>query len=229
MQNMDITNANAFQSKLTGWFFISAAISSILGLNLYDPLLVDINFLVAANSHYTQIVFGAINELILVISAMGTAIMLFPILKRYNENLAFGYFTFRLLEVVFIIIGTVSVLTGLSVSEHYANSIITNKDDAQNLIQVFISMHKWTFMLGPNFMLAINTFIYSFVFYKASVIPKNIARLGLIAAILIMVAALLELFGVIAQISTWGILLAVPIAVYEMTIAVWFIRTKKLY
>lgn len=214
---------NKANIKLTGWFFITAAISSIIGLKLYDPILNDDNFLLSANHNYSQIIFGAINELILCVTATGTGIMLFPLLKRYNERMALGYLSFRILEVIFIMIGILSVLTALAISEHYANGVIADKDNAQNLMLTFISLHKWTFMLGPNFMLAINTFLYSFVFIKTDVLPKNLARLGIFASFLIMLAAVLEMFGIIQQISVCGILLALPIALYEMTLAIWFL------
>lgn len=216
-------NFNKFDAKLTGWFFIAAAISSIIGLKLYDPILNDSNLLFSASNNYAQIVFGAVNELILCVTAIGTGIMLFPLLKRYDERMALGYLSFRLLEVVFIMIGTLSILTALSVSENFINGIITDKDNAQNLMRTFIGLHKWTFMLGPNFMLAINTFLYSYVFSKSNVVPKNLATLGMSASFLIMLAAILEIFGVIQQISIWGILLALPIALYEMTLAIWLI------
>lgn len=214
---------NKLDAKLTGWFFIAAAVSSIIGLKLYDPILNDSNFLLSAGNNYSQIVFGALNELILCVTATGTGIMLFPLLKRYNERTALGYLSFRLLEVVFIMIGTVSVLTALAISEQYTNGVIRDKENAQNLMLTFIELHKWTFMLGPNFMLAINTFLYSYVFIESDVVPKNLARLGIIASFLVMLAALLEMFGVIQQISIWGILLALPIALYEMTLAVWLL------
>ena len=220
MTEMSFNKSNA---KITGWLFIVAAVSSIIGLKLYDPILSDNNFIVSANNHYNQIIFGAINELILVVSATGTGIMLYPLLKRYNESMGIGYLSFRMLEAVFIMIGLLSILTVLSISESYVDGAITDKANAQNLGLSFISLHKWTFMLGPNFMLSINTFIYSFVFYKTKIIPSNLARLGLLASFLIMTAAILELFGVIQQISTWGILLALPIALYEMTLAIYLI------
>ena len=216
-------NNQGFNAKITGLFFIIAAVSSIIGLKLYDPILANSNFLISAINSDAQIIFGAVCELILIASATGTGIMLFPLLKRYHESMAVGYLGFRILEVVIISIGTVSILTALSISKQYTAGIIINTDDALNLMLTFKSVYKWTFMIGPNFMLAINTFIYSYALLKMSVVPVNLSRLGLFASILIMIAAILELFGVINQISTWGILLAIPIAFYEMTLAIWLI------
>lgn len=104
-------------------------------------------------------------------------------------------------------------------SGHYAEGSIDSAQ-ATALGLSFIALHNWTFILGPNFMLAINTFLYSYAFYRTGLIPKKLSLLGLTAACLIMVAALLELFGVINQLSVWGILLALPIATYEISLAI---------
>lgn len=210
-------------AKIAGCFFILAAVTSIIGLKLYDPILTDSNFLITAREHYSHIVSGAIFELMLVATATGTGIMFFPLLKRYNEHMGIGYLSFRVLEVVFIMIGTLSMLTALSISEQYAHGIVNNKETAQSLMVMLKSVHKWSFMLGPNFMLAINTFMYSFVFFRTGMIPGKLSQLGLSASLLIMIAAILEMFGFIEQLSIWGILLALPIALYEMTLATWLL------
>lgn len=210
-------------AQIAGCFFILAAVTSIIGLKLYDPIITDSNFLINAREHYSHIVSGAIFELILVATATGTGIMFFPLLKRYNEHMGIGYLSFRVLEVVFIMIGTLSMLTALSISEHYAQGIVNNKETAQSLMVMLKSVHKWSFMLGPNFMLAINTFMYSFVFFRTGMIPGKLSQLGLSASLLIMIAAILEMFGFIEQLSIWGILLALPIALYEMSLATWLL------
>lgn len=220
MNNQKKDKQNA---TITGLFFILAAVSSIIGLKLYEPILVDENFIVTTNQHFSQIIFGAINELILCVTATGTGLMMFPYLKKYNESMGLGYLSFRMLEVVFIMMGIVAVLSVLSVSRHFANHEI-DKSMANAIGLSLIAFHDWTFMLGPNFMLAINTFIYSYVFFQTGLVPKKLATLGLTAACLIMLAAILEMFKIIEQISIWGIVLALPIAVYEMSLAVYLIR-----
>jgi len=72
-------------------------------------------------------------------------------------------------------------------------------------------------------MLGINTFLYSYLFFVSTLLPKPIAVLGLAASILIFIASLFELFGIVQQVSVTGFLLALPIFIYEMTVAVWLI------
>lgn len=85
------------------------------------------------------------------------------------------------------------------------------------------AVHEWTFLLGPNFMLGINTMMYSYIFYRTKLVPKFIPIIGLTGATLIFIAALLEMFGLIEQVSVWGAVLALPVFANEMILAVWLI------
>lgn len=202
--------------------FIIAAISAIIGLILYNPILNTQNYLVEGAKHSNQIILGAVFELILVSTVVGTGIVFFPYLKKQNEAIALGYFCFRMLEAVFIMIGIVSILTLLSISQNYAVTLI-NVEIYEIVAQTLQATHNWTFMLGPNFMLGVNTFLYSYLLYRFNLIPRQLSVLGMISAILIFIAALLEMFGIIFQVSTTGFLLAFPIFIYEITLAIWLI------
>ncbi len=219
VKKMDKKNATT-----TGVFFILAAVTSIIGLALYDPVLNNPDYLILGAKKSNQIVLGAVMELILAITATGTAIMLYPYLRKFNESWGLGYVCFRLLEVVFIVIGTVSVLALVTLSHAYTMANAPNMGNFKAIGTVLKGIHDWTFMLGPNFMLGINTLIYSSIFYTSKLIPQKIAVIGIVGAVFIFIASLLEMFGFILQISVAGILLAIPIFIYEMTLAVWLIR-----
>ena len=211
-------------STTTGVLFITAAATSMIGLALYHPILSTDEFLLEGAGHSNQIVLGAIFELLLICSAAGTAILLFPILGRYNQKAALGYFTFRLLEVIVILIGTISVLAMVSISKIYQGTLNTDPSPFKGIGLSFKAIHDWTFIIGPNFMLGINSFIYALAFYQYRIVPRHLAMLGIVGAILIFLASLLELFGLIEQISIAGVLIAVPIFLYEMSLAVWLIK-----
>ncbi len=212
------------ESVITGVFFIIATVSAIIGNMLYAPLLSGTDYLTTGYKYFNSIVGGATGELFTSCANIGTAIMLYPLLRRYNENVGLAYVCFRLLEVVFIIIGIVSVLSLLTLSESYASGTV---DSGQAIAAgtVLRSAYKWCFILGPNFMLGINTSLYSYVLYKTNLVPKIIAATGFVGAILIFFTALLQMFGVIAQLSLTHIVLTIPVAVYEMLLA-GFLITK---
>lgn len=161
--------------------------------------------------------------MLLAVANIGTGLTLYPYLKKYNESLGLGYVVFRLLEVVVIRIGAISVLSIVSLTQNYT---VANASDAASFKAVgdtLKAIHDWTFIIGPNFMLGINTFIYSYVFYKTGLVPRPLAILGLSGAALVFIAAILELFGVTPQLTPSAILMAMPIAFYEMILAGWLI------
>jgi len=210
-------------SFIVGVFFVLAAITAIIGVILYDPILNNPDYLTEAPKYGNQIVFGAIMELILVISAIVTSTTMFPILRRYNETIALWHICFRFLEAVVITIGVISVLSLLTLSREFIIAGSANIESFKITGAALKAIHDWTFMLGPNFMLGLNTIMYSYIFYRSKLVPRFIPVLGIVGSILVFLAAILEMFGVIDQLSTWGGVLALPVALNEMILAIWLI------
>ena len=205
---------------IIGVFYIVAAVSAVIAVIFYQPVLSDQWYLAVENGFETKILIGVLNDLLLVVSAVGTAVMLFPYIRKWNEHLALGYLCFRFMEAVFIAIGLVSILGLLSLSMHYETGTLTNEtvQAAGFLLQSF---HRWTFMLGPNLMLGINTFLYSYLLLRTGLVPKPLAIFGMVTAVLVFGAGLLDMFGSIEPVSTAKGILALPVGVYEMSLAAW--------
>lgn len=217
------TKQHKQNAKVTGIFFITATVTAIIGLKLYDPILIHSEFLTAGVQNSNQIVLGAFFESILAISAVGTAIMMYPYLKKFNESWGLGYVCFRLLEVVFILIGIMSMLSIVTLSQEFINPGASEIQSFQTTAKLLKTIHDWTFVLGPHFLLGVNTFIYSSIFFKSNLVPRKLSILGITGAILIFIGATLEMFGLISPTSGLIIVIALPIAVYEMVLATWLI------
>lgn len=190
---------------------------------LYDPILNSSEYLTTGAEHGNQVVLGAIMELILVVTAIGTATTMFPILRKYNETIALWHVCFRFLEAIVITVGVISVLSMLTLSREFVAASAPNIAAFQASGTSLKALHDWTFLLGPNFLLGINTMMYSYIFWKSRLVPGFIPALGITGAILIFLCAILVMFGVFPQISVWGAILAVPVAVNEMSLAVYLI------
>lgn len=216
-------NSNKKAAIIVGVLFILAAVTSIIGLILYDPILNGPDYLIKGSEHANQVILGALMELILVVSAVGTATTMFPILRKYNETIALWHLCFRFLEAVVITIGVISVLSLLTLSREFVATGALDSSSFQASGTLLKAVHDWTFLLGPNFMLGINTMMYSYIFYKSKLVPRFIPILGMTGATLIFICALLVMFGVIQQVSVWGAILALPVAANEMILAVWLI------
>ena len=215
-------NSNQKAAKIVGVLFLLAASSAVIGLLLYDPILHGSDYLIEGSAHAYQVTLGALLELILVVSVVGTATTMFPILRKYNETIALWHVYFRFLEAVIITVGIISVLSLLTLSQNFVADGAVNPASYQASGIVLKAIHDWTFMLGPLFMLGINTIMYSYIFYKSKLVPRFLSILGMSGAVMVFINALLVLFGIVEQLSSWGIL-ALPIAAFEMTLAVWLL------
>jgi hypothetical protein len=216
-------NSNNKTAKIVGVLFILAAVTAIIGLNLYNPILNGPGYLINGPEHSNQVILGALMELILVVSVVGTATTMFPILRKYNETIALWHVCFRFLEAVIITVGVISVLSLLTLSREFVAASAPDTASFQASGTLLKAVHDWTFMLGPLFMLGINTMMYSYIFYKSKLVPRFISILGMTGATLVFICALLVMFGVIQQVSVWGGILALPVAANEMILAVWLI------
>lgn len=198
---------------ITGLFFITATVTAIIGLVLYKPVIDAADPLAAASSQAGRIAWGALFELLLSIANCGTALMMLPVLSIVSKRLGPAYVVFRSLEVVAILVGAVSMLTLGSIATH------TGADPSSATGHALITLHDWTFVLGPHFMLGVNTLIYSSLFLRSGLVPRPLAVLGIVGASLILIVGGIEVLGVITPYSATTMALAMPIAVYEMVLA----------
>ncbi|MDN7243405.1 DUF4386 domain-containing protein [Planococcus sp. N028] len=215
--------SNKTSAKIVGVLFLLAAVTAVIGVLLYNPILNSPNYLVNGADHSNEVILGALMELFLVISAIGTATTMFPILRKYNETIALWHVCFRFLEAIVITVGLISVLALLTLSREFVTAGAVDALSFNAVGVSLIAIHDWTFMLGPLFLLGINTIMYSYIFFKTKLVPRFISILGITGAISVFVCALLVMFGVIEQVSFWGGILALPVAANEMILAVWLI------
>jgi len=213
-------NANRDIAIIVGVLFILAAVTAIIGLALYQPILNDPDFIIKGSANDTQVVWGALNELILAFSIIGISVMMFPIVNKENESIAIGYVCFRLLEATIIIIGIISLLSIVTLSQEFGKAVAPNATSYITTGKLLVTIHNWTFLLGPNLALGPSTLMMSYFLYVSKLVPRFISVLGFIGGSLILSCALLVMFGVFLQVSAWGAIFAIPVFAYEMSLAV---------
>jgi hypothetical protein len=218
--NAMTTNRRA--ALFVGVMFIFATVSAILGLLFYQPVLAGPDYLMNGAGQKNQVILGALMELVLVCTAIGTAIGLFPVLRPYGERIALGHLCFRFLEAVVIMIGIVAMLSLVTVSQAFVAAAAPDASAYHAVGTLLRAVYTWTSMLGPLFFLGVNTLMYSYLLYKSRLVPRPLAVLGLSGATLVFCFALVVMFGVVPQLSVWAIL-TLPVAAYEMILAVWLI------
>ena len=192
-------------ARVTGILFVITYIASIPPvLFLYGPLLDEPRYIVGGGTADNSVFLGASLELILIIANIGTAVVLFPILKRVSEIAALGFVTARVVESAFIAVGILSVLTLVTLSQEAS----ADAADAGSLVLVgsaLVALHDWTFLLGPGFVVGVgNGLILGYLMYRSGLVPRGMALLGLIAGPVLLARFVGILFGPSSQCLYWG-------------------------
>lgn len=222
-KEVKLINTHRQAAISVGILFIIATVSAILGLLFYQPILSGPDYFINGAAHTNQVILGVLMELILVCTAIGTAVGLFPILRPYGERIALGHLFFRFLEAMVITVGIVAILSLLTLSQSFVAAAAPEASAYPVAGILLLAVYKWTSMLGPLFFLGVNTFMYSYLLYKSKLVPRPLAILGLSGATLVLGYAMLVMFGAAVQGSAPLVALALPIAAYEMILAVWLI------
>jgi hypothetical protein len=217
---MDSTRRTSF---VTGVLFIITFVTSIpAALVLYTPVLDDANFIVGASAD-GGVALGAFLEILLIIANVGTAVALFPILKRQNEALALGYVTARLVECTFIAIGIVSLLAVVTLRQDFAGAAGGDPGSFVTAGKSLVAVHDWTFLLGPGFIVGVgNGLILGWLMYRSGLVPPRFALFGLIGGPLVSLVGFLVVVGVIPAEGPAQVLVA-PEFIWELGIGIYLI------
>jgi hypothetical protein len=215
---VDSTRRTAF---VAGVLFLITYVTAIpAAFLLYPPVLDDANYIVGAGAD-ARVAFGALLEVLLIIANVGTAVVLFPILKRQNEALALGYVSARLVECTFIAIGIVSLLAIVMLRQDLAET----GGDSGSFVTVgrsLVAIHDWMFLLGPGFVVGVgNGLILGYLMYRSGLVPRGMAMLGLIAGAVLCAAGIAVLFDVIEPGSAPQVIASAPEFVWELALGIY--------
>ncbi len=165
----------------------------------------------------TRVYVGVILEVIVALAGIGTAVALFPVVKRQNEGAALGFVATRTLEATMIFAGGVTLLSVVALRQAGAGA------DALGTGQALIGLHDWAFTLGQSLMPALNALLLGSLLYQSRLVPRILPVLGLIGAPLLITAVVLTVTGVTDYGSGLNGLLAIPIALWEFSLGVYLV------
>jgi hypothetical protein len=204
---------------LAGLLFIVTFVVSIpAALVLYSPLLDHSDYVVGSGAD-SRIAVGALLEMILIVANIGTAVVLFPILKRQDETLALGYVTARVMESVFIAVGILGVLAVVTLRQDVGAA---GGDSLVTVGRSLVAIHDWTFLLGPGWVVGIgNGLILGYLMFRSGLVPRGMAMLGLIGGPLIVVSGTLVLLNVVPPGSGVQVIATVPEFLWELSLGIY--------
>lgn len=206
-----------------GVLFVITIVFSIPGALLYGPLLTDPTY-VAGPGADTQVALGALFEIIVGIANIGTAVVLFPILRRQSEALSLGYVASRVVESTLIAVGIVSVLSVVSLRQDLAAGSVLDDGSLLGAGAALVALHGSTFLVGPGLLAGFgNGLILGYLMYKTGLVPRPMTWFGLIGGPLIFLSGVAVLFGLYDQVSPVSALATVPEFIWESFLGIYLI------
>jgi len=204
---------------VAGIFYLITFIS-IPTLALYGPVKNHRDWILSSGGH-TGVLVGGFLEVIVALAGIGTAVTLYPVVKRQNEGVALGFVAARLLEAGMIFTGVVSLLSLVTLRQDMGAAAGGNAAALVTIGASHVAVYNWAFLLGQSLMPGINALLLGSLMYRSRLVPRIIPALGLIGAPLLICTVIATLFGGFKLGSPE--LAALPVAAWELSLGVWLV------
>jgi Domain of unknown function (DUF4386) len=206
---------------VAGVFYLITFIS-IPTLALYGPVKNHRDWILGSGGH-TAVLVGGFLEVIVALAGIGTAVTLYPVVKRQNEGTALGFVAARVLEASMIFAGVVSLLSLVTLRQGLGAAAGANAAALVTTAASHVAVYKWTFLLGQTLMPAINALLLGSLLYRSRLVPRILPVMGLIGAPLLISAVIAKLLGGIDNYTAWTAIATLPVAAWEFSLGVWLV------
>ena len=216
MKSMDTTRKLALAA---GVLYLVTFVASIPTLGLKAPL-VDHADWILGNGSGNRVIFAGLLDFVCGVAGIGTAVALYPIVRRYTRTSAIGFVTTRSLEAAILVVGAISLLSVVTLRSH-----VVGADSASLMAtsRALVAQHDWSFRFGPGLMPAFNALFLATAMYRFRLVPRIIPLVGLVGAPLLVASTVVTMFGGPSQTSSTAMLAALPIATWELSVGVYMI------
>ena len=201
---------------VAGALYVLTFATAIPARILFAPVRNDRNYIFGPGAD-TQVLLAGFLDVMLALACIGTAVALYPVVKRQNEGVALGFVGARVLEAAIIVSGVVSLLSVVTLRQAGAGP------DAVVTGQALVASYNWTFLFGPGFMAAVNALLLGSLMYRSGLVPRIIPIVGLIGAPVLFASDAAVMFGLWAQFSVPAGIATLPIFVWELSLGVWLV------
>lgn len=203
---------------VAGVLYLLTFISSIPAVFLQSPVLNDPNFIIGGAGADTQVRLGGLFDIVNSLTAIGTAVALYAVIKRQSPSFAIGFVSSRLFEGTVLMIGVISILSIVTLQQPGATGA-----EASLLVTVqhtLVTVRNWTFVLGTG-VPALNAFLLGWIMYKSRLVPRAIPVIGLIGAPLFTSWIIGYILGVTEAGTAWHGIGVAPIFIWELSLGLW--------
>jgi Domain of unknown function (DUF4386) len=209
------------KTALVAGIFYLITFISIPTLALYGPVKNHRDWILGSGGH-TAVLVGGFLEVIVALAGIGTAVTLYPVVKRQNEAAALGFAAARVLEAGMIVTGVVNLLSLVTLRQDLGGAAGANAAALVTTAASHVAVYNWAFLLGQSLMPAINALLLGSLLYRSRLVPRILPLLGLIGAPLLIASVVTTLFRTDHQITVLA-LGFLPVAVWEFSLGVWLV------
>jgi hypothetical protein len=210
-------------AMVVGVLFVITYITSIAAkFAFYPPFLDNADYLLG-DGQDTRVLWGAFFEMLLIIANIGTAVAIYPVLRRRFPVLSLSFVAARIMESVFIAVGILAVVTLVTMRQDFSGAAADSSALAATS-HALVTLQEWTFNLGPGFVVGVgNGILLGYMMYRTGLVPRAMAMLGLIGGPLIVLSGTAILLGVIEAGSTAHNLAVIPEFFWELSFGIYLI------
>jgi hypothetical protein len=201
---------------VAGALYLITFATSIPARILFGPVK-DPNYILGPGVADTQVLFAGFLDVMLALACIGTAVALYPVIKRQNEGVALGFVGSRTLEAAIIVTGVIALLSVVTLRQAGAGA------DALVAGQALVAVYNWAFLFGPGFMACVNALLLGSLLYRSGLVPRIIPLVGLTGAPLLFASDLAIMFGLWEQVSLPAGIATVPIALWEVSLGAYLV------
>ncbi len=210
------------KTALVAGVFYLITFVSIPTLALYGPVR-DHRDWVLGSGASTGVLVGGFLEVIVALAGIGTAVTLYPVVKRQNESVALGFVTARVLEAAMIFTGVISLLSLVTLRQDLGGTAGANTAALVTTGASHVAVYNWTFLLSQSLMPGINALLLGSLMYRSRLVPRIIPVMGLIGGPLLIIAVFATLFGQHSSLTGLAVLPVIPVAAWEFSLGVWLV------
>lgn len=203
-----------------GVFYLLTFAFSIPAYFLYEPVLADPGYIVGEGGADTRIILGAIFEMLTALAGIGTAVAVYPVVRRQSEAFSLGFITTRIYEAAVMMVAVIALLAIVSIRQEGA---IGGSDAAAVTAvgQMLVDVRDHSARLGPGLAPALNALCFGYVLYRSRLVPRIIPTLGLIGAPLLLASVFGRMLGLHGDQSAFAAIALAPIFFWELSIGLW--------
>jgi len=205
---------------IVGALFLTATITTMVGDSLIVSVLNSPDYLSIMYPSKNQVITGVLVAFVDVLAVAGIGVLLFPILKKQNEAMAFGYAGIRIAEFPILLLWLLSPLLLITLSQEYVNAAAPDVSSFQTLGAVLIGLRLWSWRL-IYIINGIATLLLASLLFQSRLVPRWLSLLGLVGGVMLLAGTSISMLGYFDVDQGAGMLAVLPGGLFEFVLPIW--------